>query len=590
MIEYDQPVGTILDRSAPTVWAGAWVDATGFATLYKDSSGTSAYHTGADLNLNVPVPDNDAHAPVYAAGEGQVVFASTLATWGGIVCIKHFDGYWTRYGHVENILVGVGDHVLRGTQIAQIGRPASNPPGPYHLHFDVAKIDLGKTPGDWPRLDLARLKRNYVDPRKFINDRRPVARGLPRVQYGRTYNALHPSVTLDQAKRILESVWANGETLGKSFDDGGIGDLDTRVVKLWNIPASEQANFKNFYATYYPGVVVSFFTSDQTPPAETTRPALGLHVIHRHDIAQRELANGCPMVLVMDGKVSARDMARAYPKAIIVYRRWIGTSWPDPATMANLLEVSSDDPPNLKYVALNEGDAPGTGDIAARAAWEMQLVDEIKRRGSKARLLAPSWGHGNPPGDFETIWAPVGAAYARRYNNGDFDFDIHGYSCGRPIRGGQFEPPIYYETRWKRLFTHAGFDPRVRNIYTTETGIEGGCKAGGVGGGFPANNYTESEFRAWVEYWYSLQIEPITIGGISYPSPFRGGVVFQAGDTNTLLADTSTPDWVRDYWAFEIEKRATLDFVESQTRGGWAGYNVDRSDYLNVLRSYWVKP
>ena len=585
-MRFDQPIGPQSARDAKTAWAGGWLDANPFGSYYTNpATGLAAYHTGADLNL---IGDADAHTSIYASADGVVVFAGALAVWGNVIVIKHAaDSVWTRYGHVEGMAVKAGDAVKRGQPIARVGN--ANGTMAYHLHFDVAKVDLGAKPGDWPGTDKARLMRDYVDPKQWINAHREgdilATRGDPRIQYGRTYNALHPSVTLDQAKAILAQVWANGETVGKSFDDAGIGNLDVRVARLWGVPDAERSNYASFYSTYYPGVQVQFSNPNQPPPVVTGKAAIGIHCIHRHDIAERELARGCPIVVVMDGKVSARNMALAHPNQKVVYRRWIGTSWPTPTEMVNLLEVASDDPPNLLYVGLNEGDAPGTGDLKARAAWDTEVAKRIKDKGSKSLYLAGSLGHGNPPGDFETIWGPFGDAYRSGYNAGLYGFDLHGYSCGRPLRAGQYEPPIYFETRWQRFFTHAGFDPRIRAIYQTEAGIEGGCKAGGIGGGFPANNYTQAEFQAWLLYWLELQRAPITVNGVQYQSPFVAGAIFQAGDTNTLLIDKSTPDWVAEYWKLERAKRGLDDGFVAQA--GWAGYNVDSDKYLVPLRATW---
>ena len=66
----------------------------------------------------------------------------------------------------------LGERVTRGAMLGRIG--FSGPTGPYHLHFDISLTDaLLKDPGDWPQLDLARLKTDYVDPAMFIRAHRP---------------------------------------------------------------------------------------------------------------------------------------------------------------------------------------------------------------------------------------------------------------------------------------------------------------------------------------------------------------------------------------------------------------------------------
>lgn len=170
---FDAPIATPEERRSELLWPGHWFDATGFAALYG-ATGTQCYHTGVDLNLNTPHWDADAHSAVYAAAHGLVVFAGTLPVWGDVVVIRHFldhGSVWTRYAHVESLTVRVGDLVGRGSLIGSI----SNGYGryPYHLHFDVAQIDLGVRPGDWPGLNLPIVLDYYLDPLQFILTHRP---------------------------------------------------------------------------------------------------------------------------------------------------------------------------------------------------------------------------------------------------------------------------------------------------------------------------------------------------------------------------------------------------------------------------------
>lgn len=169
-MRFDSPVGTAIERDAVQIWPGAWIDATGFCTYYN-ATGAWAYHTGADLNLNRPAFDADAHAPVHSIADGLVVAAELLPAWGHVICIRHDapgGTVWSRYAHVENVTVKSGLAVIGGQQIAQIGNAEGR--YPYHLHFDIAMIDLGAAPGDWPGVDKARLLKTYHDPKQYILD------------------------------------------------------------------------------------------------------------------------------------------------------------------------------------------------------------------------------------------------------------------------------------------------------------------------------------------------------------------------------------------------------------------------------------
>lgn len=156
---------------AVTPWGGDWFDATGFAVRYT-ATGTPAFHTGADLNR----PNYaDSGAPVYAAADGLVVFNGIVPGWQGeVVVVGHTleDGskVWTRYAHIIRVSTFKSE-VKRGEVIGTIADYAPKGPSGDHLHFDVARIDLGAKPGDWPGLDIERLKRDYLEPAVWIRER-----------------------------------------------------------------------------------------------------------------------------------------------------------------------------------------------------------------------------------------------------------------------------------------------------------------------------------------------------------------------------------------------------------------------------------
>lgn len=85
-------------------------------------------HGGIDLA-------NAIGTPIVAAADGVVTDAGPTAGYGAWVKIRHSDGTVTLYGHVNTWLVGVGQRVMAGDQIATIGN-RGNSTGP-HLHFEV---------------------------------------------------------------------------------------------------------------------------------------------------------------------------------------------------------------------------------------------------------------------------------------------------------------------------------------------------------------------------------------------------------------------------------------------------------------------
>ena len=174
---YDSPVGTTEQRRGSQVWPQGWIDASPFAKLYFVGTPSEAYHTGADLNFGTPYQDKG--MPVYSVTGGTVTFAGPLPVWGNVIIVKHDPLFapngevlYSRYGHVQNMRVKVGDRVQRGTQLAEIGDGFGRfvP----HLHFDLSPTTILETrPTDWPGTNLASLLKNYIDPLQYIRRNRP---------------------------------------------------------------------------------------------------------------------------------------------------------------------------------------------------------------------------------------------------------------------------------------------------------------------------------------------------------------------------------------------------------------------------------
>ena len=167
------------------MWPGAWFDSLTklhFGMRYQVVPDRWARHTGADLNLNSPIRNTDADAPIYAIAEGKVTASHKgEGTWGWLIVIEHHDDagepFYSRYAHVNHIQFTVarkGDIVTIGTVIAHIGNADGIYGSGHHLHFDISHSKVLKTrPEHWPGdVSEAILRRNYVDPRRFIIENR----------------------------------------------------------------------------------------------------------------------------------------------------------------------------------------------------------------------------------------------------------------------------------------------------------------------------------------------------------------------------------------------------------------------------------
>ena len=77
-----------------------------------------------------------AGSPILATCDGKVSYAGYAPGYGNLVEIDHGQGYPTRYGHVQTLLVKTGDQVKQSQKIATVGKTGRST-GP-HLHFEVS--------------------------------------------------------------------------------------------------------------------------------------------------------------------------------------------------------------------------------------------------------------------------------------------------------------------------------------------------------------------------------------------------------------------------------------------------------------------
>lgn len=135
-------------------------------------------HYGEDWNGRAG-GDSDLGDPVFAIADGIVTFAHNVRSgWGNVVLtrhayrdtsgqVKYID---TLNGHLDAILVKVGQRIKRGQQIGTIGTNFGMYPA--HLHFEMRhNINIGMARNGVPA-DLV----NWADPTDFINKHRQMNR------------------------------------------------------------------------------------------------------------------------------------------------------------------------------------------------------------------------------------------------------------------------------------------------------------------------------------------------------------------------------------------------------------------------------
>jgi murein DD-endopeptidase MepM/ murein hydrolase activator NlpD len=90
--------------------------------------GGSVNHPGFDLAAA-------SGTEVAAAARGTVVHAGPAGTYGNLVTLRHDNGFETRYAHLSEVDVKVGDVVEAGADLGKVGTTGYST-GP-HLHFEV---------------------------------------------------------------------------------------------------------------------------------------------------------------------------------------------------------------------------------------------------------------------------------------------------------------------------------------------------------------------------------------------------------------------------------------------------------------------
>ena len=102
-------------------------------------------HNGLDFTA-------PAGSPVYATGDGKVSNAQRSKSYGNVVYIDHGYQFETRYAHLTNYIVGVGQVVKRGQIIGYVGNTGLSVSA--HLHYEVLYKNDAINPVNFFQRDL----------------------------------------------------------------------------------------------------------------------------------------------------------------------------------------------------------------------------------------------------------------------------------------------------------------------------------------------------------------------------------------------------------------------------------------------------
>ena len=96
----------------------------------NSSNGQSRFHSGVDLLADVGTP-------VLSVDTGTVAFVGQQGNYGNLVVVNHQGGRQTRYAHLKEVNVRIGQEVKTEDTLGTVGSTGSPDIDKPHLHFEV---------------------------------------------------------------------------------------------------------------------------------------------------------------------------------------------------------------------------------------------------------------------------------------------------------------------------------------------------------------------------------------------------------------------------------------------------------------------
>jgi len=121
---------------------GGWYSSN-FGWRIDPFNGQRAFHEGIDFIA-------EKGTPIMAAAGGVVVFSDYHPQYGNMIEVEHGNGLVTRYAHASKRLAKVGDVVLRGAKLGEVGSTGRATGS--HLHFEVRQRGAPLNPMRFLRL------------------------------------------------------------------------------------------------------------------------------------------------------------------------------------------------------------------------------------------------------------------------------------------------------------------------------------------------------------------------------------------------------------------------------------------------------
>ena len=114
--------------STPSIWPVRGYFSSSFGMRNDPFTGEREMHYGIDISTV-------SGRPVVASADGVVLYASRRGSYGNIVVIDHKFGVMTRYAHLSQFNVSLGQWVEQGQVLGTSGM-TGRATGP-HLHFEI---------------------------------------------------------------------------------------------------------------------------------------------------------------------------------------------------------------------------------------------------------------------------------------------------------------------------------------------------------------------------------------------------------------------------------------------------------------------
>ncbi len=299
-------------------------------------------------------------------------------------------------------------------------------------------------------------------------------RGDPRVQYERTYYVFPQDAAWEEYQGLVKTQFMERRTIGFSWDDAGIGDLDNRMAVMVDVDDKKVAT--EWFDKYYAGTLTGFLDTSTEPPP--TRPIpqcmISLHRQTDEEGIEYFLNKVQPeWIKTVNGVEDARKYKDWGAKNVDVrYYVYNSKQYIDTCDVEGYLaNFDKSLETNIDYIDavedLNEENYADPKVIAFLIA----MSNEIKRRyGDAVKLCSGNWPVGNGEGKALLEWARVIA------ENGH----LAGYHPYHPVHPDWAEDWMETQAEWYHLRHLYHIDPYLvaNGVHVDWLGTESGAVAG----------------------------------------------------------------------------------------------------------------